>query len=97
MSGTNFPNGISTRIGGVNKTITGNTTIASVTAADAVTVAVADAVPSAAAPTKAEFDAVVALANDLKAKYNVAAAEANSSKAQLNLVITTLKTAGIIL
>lgn len=76
MPGTNYPNGLKTRINGVDKTITGNTTIASVSAADAVAAAGAN-------PTKAEYD--------------VAVTELNSCKAQLNLVISTLKTAGIIL
>lgn len=63
MPGTNFPNGIKTRINDVDKTVTGNATIASVV--------VADAVASVAAPTKAEFDAVVALANSNKAQLNL--------------------------
>lgn len=64
MSGTNFPNGIKTRdANGVDKTITGNTAVASVASADGVAAA-------GATPTKAEYDVVVALVNELKAQVN---------------------------
>jgi hypothetical protein len=59
MSGTNFPNGI--KYG--TKTVTGNATVASVTATDG-------AAAAGAAPDKAEYDVVVTLANSTKAQLN---------------------------
>jgi aconitase B len=59
MSGTNFPNGI--KYG--TKTVTGNTTVAAVTATDGEAAA-------GATPTKAEYDVVVTLANSTKTQLN---------------------------
>lgn len=63
MSGSNFPHGIKTDVNGVTKTVTHNTTIASVTSANG-------AAAAGASPTKAEYDVVVALANESKTKLN---------------------------
>lgn len=60
---TRFPNGISTSVSGVEKTITGNTTIAAIATADVVAAAGAN-------PLKAEYDLTVALLNETKAKLN---------------------------
>jgi hypothetical protein len=64
MSGTNYPNGIKTRVDGVDKTITGNPTIAAVTATDA-------AAAAGANPTKAEYDVAVTELNSCKAQLNL--------------------------
>lgn len=63
MSGTMFPHGLETRVNGIAKTVTHNTAVSSVTAANGTAAAGAN-------PTKAEFDAVVTLANSTKAQLN---------------------------
>ena len=61
--GSCFPNGLETKVNGVVKTVTHNTAVTSVTAANGTAAAEAN-------PTKAEFDAVVTLANSTKAQLN---------------------------
>jgi hypothetical protein len=58
-----FPNGTSTEIGGVEKTVTGNATIAAVAATDV-------AAAAGAAPTAEEYLTVVTLLNETKAQLN---------------------------
>lgn len=63
MAGSMFDNGLETKVNGVTKTITHNTTIAAVASADG-------AAAAGANPTKAEYDVVVALANESKTQLN---------------------------
>lgn len=63
MAGTNFPNGIKIRVAGVDKTVTGNATVAAVASANIVGSAGAN-------PTQAEYATAVLLANETKARLN---------------------------